>query len=62
ENGGHGGSAAAPLAREIFAKFFEKAPATTATTKVADASGAAGVRVPSPESRVPAPGAPAGIP
>jgi penicillin-binding protein 2 len=62
ENGGHGGSAAAPLAREIFAKFFEKKPGTTATTKVADASGAAGARVPSPESRVPAPDAPAVIP
>ncbi len=50
ENGGHGGAAAAPLAHQIFEKFFGKTPGATAATKVADAS------------RGPAPGAPAGTP
>ncbi len=77
ENGGHGSTAAAPLARQIFAKFFGKTfpqPALQAesglgtrdsglgrsTAGVAGRSGT--VRVPTPASRVPATGAPAGTP
>jgi penicillin-binding protein 2 len=37
ENGGHGGSAAAPLAQQILSKFFGKTPKPPASTKVADA-------------------------
>ena len=55
ENGGHGNLAAAPLAQAILAKFFGKTPRQPAATKVVNFS----PRVPSPESRVPAPaGAP----
>ncbi|HYV41199.1 MAG TPA: penicillin-binding protein 2, partial [Thermoanaerobaculia bacterium] len=70
ENGGHGGTVAAPLARQIFAKFFGKTegkPGLQAGSGIGTgdsglAEGKAIVRVPRPESRVPVPAAPAGTP
>jgi penicillin-binding protein 2 len=57
ENGGHGGSAAAPLAQQILAKFFGKTKASPPGTKVADGS-VAPSRLPPSASRLPAPGVP----
>jgi penicillin-binding protein 2 len=61
ENGGHGGVVAAPLARQIFAKFFEKTQppaqrtASTEIEKREEVRTAAASRLPPPASRLPAP-------
>ncbi len=63
ENGGHGGAAAAPLARQIFAQFFGKNPpqppaqrtASMEIEKREDLRTAAASRLPPPASRLPAP-------
>ena len=60
ENGGHGGSAAAPLAQQIFARFFGKtspqAPAQRTAAleagKRTDVQTAAALRLPPPASRL----------
>ncbi len=61
ENGGHGGSAAAPLAQQLLAKFFGK----TQPQRPVQAAGTASSRVPSPAgppSPVPAPQSSGGAP